>query len=307
MLRRLPRTAHHDSRSCLVADFLELPQVLHAVVEGHRDRMELCVVFACGRFMTQQVAVGSCPVETFVGFAGAFAEGKGDGAVGEFPADGPHDLLYPCVVERGVFPSLQYERPETQRMARPAACEYLFPGEPVAFHPAVAAANAAVVAVVAAVVRDFYQAADEDAGTETCDGHFAGRLHGVCEQRPFCRTFQERCIIFRSEVSPEAQPVHQPFHCPGFVLFTKLLNIMVQTTGLSLSRRLSSCHTTSIICFYISIVFAYIACRCREGYVVFRLSGRAQTKDVPTVFRRNVPLFCRARYSAAGVWGNRTV
>ena len=115
-----------------------------------------------GGLVPQKVAIGPRLAEAPVGLPVALADGKGYGGIGEGRFDAPDDRRQLLVGETGVFAPLQDEGAEPERVAAFTAGEDLPRFQPVALRPEVARPDAAVEAVVPAVVRKFDQPPDED-------------------------------------------------------------------------------------------------------------------------------------------------
>ena len=113
MVDGLSRTAHHDAGSHLVADALQVVQAAQPVVEGEGCRMQLAVVVGVVGFVAQQVAVGTCAEEAFVGFGGFFSQRQRDGCIGEGVTDVGHQLFHTFVGQIGVLTALKDKRAES--------------------------------------------------------------------------------------------------------------------------------------------------------------------------------------------------
>ena len=75
MVHRLVRTAHHDSGSHLIAYLFQPVQALQPMGKGHLRRMKPVIMPFVAGFVPQQIAVGTCQEETFVGFPRFLAQG----------------------------------------------------------------------------------------------------------------------------------------------------------------------------------------------------------------------------------------
>lgn len=125
--------------------------------------------------MPQQVTVRARFEQRPVGGFCPFPQREGDGAVGPAATHLPDQSGQQFVVQSRVFSALKYECPESQPVALFAAGQYGFRGQTVAFCQTIAASNAAVAAVVAAVIADFDQPPNENSVSEMHTGDLAGR------------------------------------------------------------------------------------------------------------------------------------
>lgn len=178
IVHRLSRAADHDARTGLVADLFEGVQAFDAVIEGHPDGMEPTIVIGSDRFMPQQVTVRARFEQRPVGGFCPFPQREGDGAVGPAATHLPDQSGQQFVVQSRVFSALKYECPESQPVALFAAGQYGFRGQTVAFCQTIAASNAAVAAVVAAVIADFDQPPNENSVSE---------MHTATSRAALCR------------------------------------------------------------------------------------------------------------------------
>ena len=124
--------------------------------------MQTGVVGIVARLMTEKVTVRPGLAETAVGLPAPFADGKGDGLCREFGADGLHGGFHPVVVLPLVLAALQHERAEPRPRTFAATVQHFFRREAVTRGMAVGTAQPAIIAVVAATGRDFYQPPDVD-------------------------------------------------------------------------------------------------------------------------------------------------
>lgn len=90
------------------------------------------------------------------------SHGKGDGAVRMLTFDRAHQMLNPFWSVKRVLPALQYEGAKTKLIALFAAAKNLLFGQPVTAGIWVGTADAAVIAVISAVVSELDQTADVD-------------------------------------------------------------------------------------------------------------------------------------------------
>ena len=161
-LRGLTGRAHHEAASGLVADVLQIPQAAHPVFQRELLRMEQSVVVRVRRLVAEKIAVRARVKPFLVSHPVLFSHRKGQGAVGELSLDGPDQLRDPLPVKPGVLAALEHEGPKSKTITRFTAAENLLLGQSVAAAIAVAPPDAAVVAVIAAVIGKFNETADED-------------------------------------------------------------------------------------------------------------------------------------------------
>ena len=105
--------------------------------------------------MTQQVAVGTCLAPQGVGLARVFSQRQGDSTITPPLPDFTYQLGNPLRLFLAPFAALQHKGAETEVISLLAASQYLLMRERVTGHMAVAAADTAVQAVVAACVGEF--------------------------------------------------------------------------------------------------------------------------------------------------------
>ena len=216
IVHRLSRAADHDARTGLVADLFEGVQAFDAVIEGHPDGMEPTIVIGSDRFMPQQVTVRARFEQRPVGGFCPFPQREGDGAVGPAATHLPDQSGQQFVVQSRVFSALKYECPESQPVALFAAGQYGFRGQTVAFCQTIAASNAAVAAVVAAVIADFDQPPNENSVSEMHTGDLAGRPVQVFSLFGG-RIGQQKAQLFRGKGAVAFQLIDELFHSPvGF-------------------------------------------------------------------------------------------
>ena len=110
--------------------------------------------------VAQKVPIRPGVKKGLVGFPGPFPDGKGNCAVGISGFDGLDQVYHPLIGEIAVLPALQDEGAKAKIISGAAAGEDLFLGEPVARRVFVASADAAVEAVVPAVVGKFNKPTD---------------------------------------------------------------------------------------------------------------------------------------------------
>ena len=161
-LRGLEGRAHHHAGTGLVAYFLEIAQVLHTVFQRQVCGMQFRIVAGIRRFVAQKIAVCPRGVELFKALSSALAKRQRDGAVRVGFANGTDDIHHALIGKVRVLAALQNEGAEAEVIAYLAALQDLFLGQAIALGIAVASANAAVQAIVFAVVGILDQSADID-------------------------------------------------------------------------------------------------------------------------------------------------
>lgn len=154
--------AHHEAGPHLVADGLQVQETGLPVRGAQRRRMELCVVVAAAGLMAQQVAVRSGVKKGLVGIVPPLADGEGQRAVRKSGLDAPDETDHPLVCEPAILPALEHKGAKSQLIALAAAVQDLVLGQPVALDVRVALSDAAVVAVVPAVVGELDESPDVD-------------------------------------------------------------------------------------------------------------------------------------------------
>ena len=107
--------------------------------------------------------------------------GKGDGAVRMLTFDRAHQMLNPFWSVKRVLPALQYEGAKTKLIALFAAAKNLLFGQPVTAGIWVGTADAAVIAVISAVVGELDQTADVDICT------VIDPAHSICSRKKIGR------------------------------------------------------------------------------------------------------------------------
>ena len=157
--RRLIRRSDHESGSHLVADFLQVPETLLAVLKGQGLRMELPVMLLIGRLMPEEIAVGTRLKKQAVGFLRSFSERQRNRAVREALPDFRNQSGQVSIRKLRIFPALQDKCPEAEFISLPAAFEDFLLCQTVAADARAAVADAAVKAVISAVVADFQKTA----------------------------------------------------------------------------------------------------------------------------------------------------
>ena len=159
---RLPGRPDHDARPDLIADVPQRVETRLAVRAAEVRRMEHRIMRLVGRLVAQEIAVGAGIEKALVALAGLLPDRERDRAVRERRADVPHDLTDAVVREIRVLAALEHERPKPEGMSLPAARQDLVLGETIARGGAVAAPDAAIVAVVPAIIGELDQAAHID-------------------------------------------------------------------------------------------------------------------------------------------------
>ena len=164
---------HHKARTHLVADFPQIVKAAFARIQAHPRRMKGGIVRVIRRFVPKQIAGGARIEQALVRFARAFAQGKGDGAIGVALVNGGDYARHAIIGEERVFPALEHKGTEAQLVALFAACQDLFLAEPIAVCASIASPYAAVEAVVLAVVGELDEPAGEDVFAVALVGHGA--------------------------------------------------------------------------------------------------------------------------------------
>ena len=159
-----------------------------------------------GGLVPQKIAIRPGLLEQPVGFIAPLSEGEGDGAVGEGGTNGGNDPAHPLVVVPGVLAALQDEGAEAARVALAAAGQNLLRAQSVAAGVSVVAADAAVDAVILAVIREFHDASDVDGFAEYALGNGAGKRGGVF-QVLVCEAAEELRKLIRREHTAARDPV----------------------------------------------------------------------------------------------------
>ena len=146
----------------MIADFLEVEQAALAILQTHAGRMQLGIMLCIRCFVAQQVAVGACIEISLIAGTAFFADGQRNRAVGMLPADGADERtdFVICIIK--VLAALQHEGAKAQFVAFSAAGKNFLLRKAIALGKAVACTDTAVVAVVFAVIGEFYQPADID-------------------------------------------------------------------------------------------------------------------------------------------------
>ena len=125
-------------------------------------RMEPAVMLLVVCLMAEQITVCPGVVEPFVAVIRTLSNRKGNGTVGELCADRGDDIAEPFIGKPSVFAALKDKCPESEAVSFLAAGEDIFFGEAIAQGVCIALADAAVIAVVAAVVRELDKSPDID-------------------------------------------------------------------------------------------------------------------------------------------------
>ena len=154
--------AHHNAAAHLIADLLELVETALAVLNRQLGRMQLSVVRGVRGLLPQQIAVRAGTVPGLVACPRPLADGERHRAVRVAALDLPHEGGDPLLGVCGILAALQNEGAEAEAVALVAAVEDLPVRQPVALRVPVVAADAAVEAVVPAVVGKLDEPAQKD-------------------------------------------------------------------------------------------------------------------------------------------------
>ena len=214
IFRRLIRRADHEARADLVAKLLERPKALPAALGRLLRRMQAPVMRGRGSLMPQQITIRARLSVKPVGRMLLFADGERDGAVrpGRFDgADNPADAF---VGEVRVLAALEHKSTKAERIAGPAARKDLLLRQPVTLCLAVAAPDAAVIAVAAAVICKLDQPACVNAVAKTAARRFARRVEQVRHVAVADFPDQTGQLCARQHALAP-QRVDQPAHAPG--------------------------------------------------------------------------------------------
>ena len=125
--------------------------------------MQLFIMGFVGGLVAEQIAVGSGIEHGLVICPGVFTQRQGNGAVRVAGLDLP-DQLADLINRYNAFPALQHKGAKAKVPAFLTALQDLFPGKLVAVTVCVGLSDAAVDAVIPAVVSDFNESADIDIG-----------------------------------------------------------------------------------------------------------------------------------------------
>ena len=130
------------------------------MIERELIRMQHPVMRLIRRFVSQQIAFGSGIKELLIALLLALAYRKRDGAVRMpflYGADYRYDEFVRVI---RVLTALQYKGAETELVAHVAARKDQIFAEAIALGIRVATSDAAVIAIVFAIISEFYQAAE---------------------------------------------------------------------------------------------------------------------------------------------------
>ena len=165
MSNGLPWAAHHDARAHLIAQFLEPIEALQTLCQAHLGRMQTCIVCSVVCLMTQQIAVGAALAPQRIDLTAVLAQRQGDGTVRPTSAHVADNVGHPLGALVAPLTALQHKGAEPQPIALLATVQHLLACERVSLDMAVAAADAAVQAVVAAHVGQLDEPPQIDAGS----------------------------------------------------------------------------------------------------------------------------------------------
>ena len=176
--RSLVGRAYHKAAAHLEADVLQVLEALHPVCKGHGSGVELLIMRLVRRLVAEQVAVCPGVIEGLVICPRHLPQGEGHGAVGVVGFDGPKEPAHAGNGKGPVLAALENEGAKAQPVALGAAGENILVRQAVAVAVLVRPADAAVVAVVFAVVCKFNDAAEEHATTEARLRALTGKVAG---------------------------------------------------------------------------------------------------------------------------------
>ena len=175
------RCAYHDPAACLEADVFEIPQTAHPACEGQLRRMQHRVVLRIRRLVPKKVAPRPRIVQRLIELPAEFSDGHRHRAVRPALRDAPHYMAHLLLIIIRILSALQDEGPEPMLIAVRAASEDVLFIEPVSLHAAVAAADAAVITVVPADVRELDNAAEVDPPAEALERNAVGYARSVLQ------------------------------------------------------------------------------------------------------------------------------
>ncbi len=130
--------------------------------KGHLRRMKPVIMPFVAGFVPQQIAVGTCQEETFVGFPRFSPKDKVMAQSGEGLPDGGNCLHHPLILHRRRFAPLQDKGTEAQPIAFMATRKNLLLRQLITGYVPVTSSDAAIEAVIAATVGYFNQSTNED-------------------------------------------------------------------------------------------------------------------------------------------------
>ena len=199
--RRLEGRAHHEAGAHGEPGLAQGGQARHAALKRHDRRVQLPVMGGRGRLVAQQVAVGPGGAQTLVTFPRALPHRQRDGAARMGRLQVAHHAGQPLVSRRRIFPALQHEGAEARLPPFLGAGQNLLAGKAVALTGAVAAPDAAVVAVGGADVRELDEPAREHAIPVDGLAHLSGATGQLVGQRRGAG-INERGVLVRGKAVP---------------------------------------------------------------------------------------------------------
>ena len=169
IIQRLIGRADHRAAAHLISDLLQAAQAFDPVCErkfrrvqtaqpvfpAHLRRMDPAVMGRARRLVAQQVAVGSGVIKALIALPRFFAERERYRAVRIRGANGADDVRHYIVCVVHILSALKHEGAEAEAVARLTAAHDILLRQAVALSRGVAAANAAVIAVVPAIICHF--------------------------------------------------------------------------------------------------------------------------------------------------------
>ena len=162
MLSGLSRRSDHDAASHLITDLFEIVETPLPVPDGHLRRMKVSVVHGIGCLLPQQISVGARIEPGLVRAFVPLPDGERNCAVRIQRLDPGYDLTDLRVGKGHVLPALQDKCAKSQRVSLTAALQDLLSAQPVSVRSLVAPSDAAVIAVISAVIGKLYEPAQID-------------------------------------------------------------------------------------------------------------------------------------------------
>ena len=127
----LERASHHHAAADLKADFPQISEAAHTVLNGQFPGMELTVVDGIDRLVAQKIAVCSRIEEGFIALPGPLAYGEGDSAVRMPLFDLRHKPADLFIREKKILAALQDKSAKSKYISLVAAVKDLFCRQPV--------------------------------------------------------------------------------------------------------------------------------------------------------------------------------
>ena len=162
IFRGLDRCADHHSGADLITDLAQREQTVLSILQTQLSRMQGSIVVFIGSLMPQQITIRAGVIKRLIALAAALAQREGNGAIREFPANGTHERDHTIIGETRVLSSLQHKGAKAECVTLLTALKNLLLAQSIPFRFSVASANAAVIAVIPAKVRNLDQAAQKN-------------------------------------------------------------------------------------------------------------------------------------------------